>query len=109
MLEDSHMKRLMTSVECANCGKQYLIENIEVLGHEDGLWFLKLLCTACQSESLTAAVIEENDEHNHVDKLDDLKLVNSPELTLLTASEMLNMHNYLKGSDRDYTKLFSMN
>jgi len=85
------------------------MENIEILGHEDGLWFLKVLCTTCQSESLIAAVIEENDEHNHVKKLTTPKPEKLSDITLLTANEMLNMHNYLKSSDRDYTRLFSMN
>ena len=109
MLEDSRIKRMMTSIDCACCGQQYSLENIEVLGHEDGLWFLKVLCTTCQSESLIAAVIEENDEQSPVKKRTTPKFEKSQNITLLTANEMLNMHNYLKSSDRDYTRLFSMN
>ena len=41
MLEENLIKKLMASMKCNVCGQHYEADNIEVLGHEENLWFLR--------------------------------------------------------------------
>ena len=105
-MEESLIKKLITSVKCTVCGQLYELDNIDVLGHEEGLWFLRVFCSACNSESLVAAVIEENRKPEIITDLTETELDKFKNAGVLTADEVLDMHNFLKDFNGDFSRLF---
>ena len=57
-MDESGIKEMMTSAKCSGCGQRYEIENIEVLGHHEDMWFLSVFCVACRAQYLVTAVID---------------------------------------------------
>ena len=106
MLEESLVKKLMTSMKCGVCGQSYELDNIDVLGHEEGLWFLKIICSDCQSESLVAAIIEENRKPEVITELTKAELDKFKNLGMLTGDDILDMHDFLKDFNGDFSRLF---
>ena len=106
-MEESLIKRLVASVKCSVCGRRYKAGNIDVLGHEDDLWFLRVSCLACNTQYLVAAIIEEDRMTEVITDLTEAELARFRNMDRLTPDDMLDMHNFLKDFDSDFSRLFS--
>ncbi len=107
LMEETFVKRLMASIKCAVCGQCYETDNISVLGHYEDLWFLRILCSSCHNQCLVAVVIKENRVPEVVTDLTETELDRFREGGILTADEMLDMHNFLKDFSGGFSQLFS--
>jgi hypothetical protein len=104
-MEEKLIKKLMTSLKCDSCGKFYEIYDIDVLGHRDDLWYLKVLCSTCHTQSLVAVIVKEE---RMLETVADLKDMGQDEFggEVVIADDVLNMHNFLKDFDGDFARLF---
>lgn len=89
---------LVSQIKCSKCGQQLQPNNVHVLGQQDDLWFLNVFCGGCQTQALVAALVRETakvvDEH-------------PVETESVTADDTLDMHNFLKTFDGDFSTLFA--
>ena len=106
MVEDNLIKRLMTSVKCSVCGQRYEVDNIDVLGHREDLWFLRVVCPACHTQALVAAVIKEDRVPKVITDLTEAELDRFRDVGVLTTNDLLDVHNFLKDFDGDFSRLF---
>ena len=106
-MEENLIKKLMASMKCGVCGHHYDTDNIEVLGHEENLWFLKVLCVACHTQYLAAAVIKDGRAPEVITDLTEAELDKFRNMGRPTADEVLDMHNFLKDFDGDFSHLFN--
>ena len=99
------IKKLIAASKCEVCGRNFETENIDILGHENEVWFLKILCSGCKHKSLIAAVVKVNKPDN-TDLLPSEveKFKHEP---AVSTDDMLDMHNYLKDFDGDISHLLS--
>ena len=106
-MEEKLIKRFMTSIKCSVCGQRYEVDNVNVLGHQEDLWFLSVFCSACQTQCLVAAVIKEGKAPKVTTDLTEAELDKFKKIDKLTADEALDMHSFLKDFDGDFSRLFS--
>ncbi|MBA7481303.1 hypothetical protein ES707_16773 [subsurface metagenome] len=106
-MEEKLIKRFMTSIKCSVCRQCYEVNNVEVLGHQEDLWFLSVFCSACQTQSLVAAVVKEGKASKVITDLTEAELDKFKKMDKLTANEVLDMHSFLKDFDGDFSQLFS--
>jgi len=106
-MEEKLIKRFMTSIKCSVCGQRYETDNVKVLGHQEDLWFLSVFCSACQTQSLVAAVVKEGKAPKVITDLTEAELDKFKKMDKLTADEVLDMYSFLKGFDGDFSRLFS--
>ena len=106
-MDEGIIKNLMTSIECSSCGQSYQVGNIEVLGHYEDLWFLRISCSVCQTQYLVAAIITEERVSEIVTDLTKVELDKFRGALKLTADDVLDMHSFLKGFGGDFSRLFS--
>jgi len=107
LLEENLIRKLMASMKCNVCGQHYEADNIEVIGHEENLWFLRILCVACHTQYLAAAVIKEDSTPEVITDLTEAELDKFSNMGRLTADELLDMHNFLKDFDGDFSRFFN--
>ena len=107
MVEENLIKRLMASIKCSVCGQHYEVDNINVLGHSQDLWFLRALCSACHAQCLVAAVIKESEALEVVTDLTEAELDRFRNAGMLTTDDVLDMHNFLKNFNGDFARLLS--
>jgi len=107
LVEEGLIKRLMASMKCGVCGQGYEVSNINILGHHDDLWFLSALCPACHTRCLVAAVIKEGRVPEVITDLTEAELDKFRNAGSLTADEVLDMHDFLKDFDGEFSRLFS--
>jgi len=107
-MEEGIIKKLMTSIKCGVCGQDYEVDNISVLGHREDLWFLRASCSVCRTQCLVAAVVKESAAPEVITSdLTEAELRKFKSVGRLTTDEMLDMYNFLKGFDGDFSRLFS--
>ena len=106
-MEESLIKKLMASVKCSACGQHYQTDSIDVLGHEEDLWFLRVSCPACYTQYLVAAIIEEDSPPEVITDLSEAELDRFGNMDRLTPDDVLDMHNFLKDFDGNFARFFS--
>jgi len=107
MVNDSIIKKLMSSVKCAVCGQRYEEDSIKILGHEEGLWLLDVSCLVCHTQCLAAAVIKEDTISKVITDLTEAEQKKFRSMDRPNANDVLDMHNFLKNFNGDFSLLFS--
>jgi hypothetical protein len=107
VVEEGLIKKLVASMKCGACGQCYELDNIDVLGHQGDLWFLSAFCSVCQAQYLMAAVIKEERISEVITDLTEAELDKFSNAGVVTADEILDMHNFLEDFDGDVSQLFS--
>jgi hypothetical protein len=106
-VEEGLIKKLLASIKCGVCGHRYELDNINVLSHNQDLWFLSAICSACHTRCLIAAIVKEGKAPEVVTDLTEAELGRFKKAGKLNADDVLEMHNFLKNFDGDFSRLFS--
>ena len=106
-MEEKLIKKLVASIKCNVCGQHYEVDNVKVLSHRKDLWFLNVSCSACQTQCLVTAAIKEGKAPRVINDLTEAELDKFKEMNQLTTDEVLDIHNFLKGFDGDFSRLFN--
>jgi hypothetical protein len=106
LVEEGLIKRLMTSIKCGVCGHRYGVDNINVLSHDQDLWFLSAICSSCHTRCLIAATVREGKAPEVITDLTEAELRRFRNAGKLTADDVLDMHDFLKNFDGDFSRLF---
>ncbi|MFQ5996872.1 MAG: hypothetical protein ACE5KP_04530 [Dehalococcoidales bacterium] len=104
-MEERLIKKLMASMKCESCGQNYEVYNIDIIGHREDMWFLRVLCSVCHTQCLVAAVVKEGEKPGTVTDLTETELNESKD-KLIEAEDVLVMHHFLKDFDGDFSRLF---
>jgi len=107
LVEESLIKRLVASVKCGVCGQRYELENISILGHRQDLWYMEAHCSACHTQSLVAVVVKADGLREVITDLSDTELDKFKDMGVLTADDVLDMHNFLKEFSGDFSQFFN--
>lgn len=106
MVEENVIKNLMALAKCNSCGQRYKAGNVDVLGHEEDLWFLEVSCPACDAQFLMAAIIKEDRVPEVVTDLTEAELDKFRNMDGPVLEDVLDMHNFLKDFDGNFSRLF---
>lgn len=104
-MKENVIKKLMTSIKCDACGQHYEMYDVDIIGHREDMWFLRVHCSVCQTQNLVAAVVKES-------KIPETSL-NGSERTdgyhseTFTADDVLGMHLFLADFDGNFSELFN--
>ena len=106
LMKESLIKKLIASIKCASCGQHYDEDNINIIEHNEDLWFLSVFCTSCHVRCLVAAIIREDEKVKVVTDLTEVELDKFKEADEVKANDVLDMHNFLRDFDGDFPRLF---
>jgi hypothetical protein len=106
LMEESLLKRLIATIKCGTCGRNYEEEDVEVIEHTDGLWFLRVYCSSCNVKCLVAAIIRRNEKPEVITDLTEAEVERFKDLEEVREDDLLDMHNFLKVFDGDFPRLF---
>ena len=105
-MEEKLIKKLMSSMKCEECGQNYESYNVDVLGHREDMWFLRVHCPMCHTQCLVAAVVKEEKVLEEMNERGDAEMGEHHHETIVV-DDMLDMHNFLTDFDGDFSRLFS--
>ena len=108
-MNERFVKELMSAMNCGICGQHFEIDNINVLGHEDDIWFLNIFCRDCHTQALVVAVIKEGSPPEIITDLTKAELAKFAQASPVSNDDVLNLHIFLDGFDGDFVNLFNQN
>lgn len=103
------VKKLVASIKCGVCGRQFELANIDILGHHEDLWLLKSSCSHCKAQCLMAAIIKEEKVTRVITDLTEAERHKFRNIAAIGADDILDMHSFLKDFSGDFSRLFSPN
>src|SRR5215208_6561287 len=109
---EEQIKQLMETVACAVCGANYESGSIEILGHRDELWFLRVSCAGCATSGLVAALVKGAEASAAQAEVTESEPDRSPTLDRarvtapVTRADVLGMRRFLNSFDGDFRGLF---
>lgn len=106
---EQQVKRIvLTAVEeCAVCGQEYELENLDVIGNRGGLWVLTLHCPRCQKQGVIAALVNGDHEAEITAAASDIEDGDEgyPDTREpVRARDVLDMHEFLGRFQGDLTE-----
>ena len=108
-MDERFVKRLLANMKCGTCNKHYEPGHINVLGHQDNVWFLSVYCATCQSQGLVAAVVRHGKAPEVITDLSAAELAKFARDGTITADDILEMHSFLKDFDGDFVRILPKN
>lgn len=104
--DEKYIKEIVLSsvAKCGACGREYLFDNVSVLGHEEELWFLMIVCDGCNSRGLIAALVKENKRAQVISDLIEGESENFS--AKVTSDDVTSMRHFLEEFDGDFASLF---
>ena len=111
------LRTQLTSFTCPACGRRYRGSKIRLLAERDGLFFVDLDCARCGSHTVAIVTVEMDDTTASITEISDLSLSTDeiPEhlgeelpaaASLVTADDVLEMHEFLAQFNGDISHLF---
>jgi len=112
------LRTQLTSFTCPACGRRYRGSRIKLLAERDGLFFVDLDCSRCGSHTVAIVTVESDDTELSIIDASDIELAVDLEpehlgeelparLELVTADDVLDMHELLAGYDGDINELLT--
>jgi len=83
------------------------VQNIDILGQEEELWFISVVCIHCQTRGLVAAVVQEAEEDEVVTDLTEDEYEKFAQFEAVGIDDVLDMCNLLNGFDGSLPDLFA--
>ncbi len=105
-MDDYLVKELMTTVNCAVCGRRYEAVDVNIVYHQHELWFISVSCQSCHTKGLVAALIKDGEKARLVTDLTEEEMVRFKEATPVSADDVLDVHRFLEGFEGDFSSLF---
>ena len=105
-MREAFLKRLFAKVNCGICGQKYDASNIKILDQEDGLWVISVYCNSCGTQGLIAAVVQEGNITDIITDLTEAEHNRFDDKEAIGVDDVLDIHNFLKEFDGDFTDLF---
>ena len=106
MMEEKLIKKLIASIKCGSCGQHYSEDGIEVIERSEDLWFLQVHCPCCDIKCLVAAIIKEDSGPEIITDLTETELEKFRSSDSVKTDDVLDMHEFLKGFDGDFPRIF---
>jgi hypothetical protein len=105
-LEDSHIKYLLSRIKCGVCGQRYENATIEFMGNFEEFSYFQITCQICKTQALVTAVVQKDEDSQKVTDVTVDELANSDNRTPISTDDLLDMMNYLKYFDGNFSELF---
>ena len=106
-MNEALIKKLMSAMKCSACGESYQINNIKIVGHQDDTWFLNISCISCQRQSFVIAIMKGDKPPEIITDLTEKEAAKISQSRTINADDMLDIHNFLKDFDGDFSRLFN--
>jgi transcription elongation factor Elf1 len=112
------LRTQLTSFTCPACGRRYRGSRIKLLAERDGLFFVDLDCSRCGSHTVAIVTVELGEAELSIIDASDIELAVDLEpehlgedlpagAALVTADDVLDVHELLAGFDGDMHALLA--
>jgi hypothetical protein len=100
------IRYLISQIRCPVCEHRYTPDDILVMGHQDELWIMAILCPGCETSGLVLAVVEAQQEPSEpFTRLTPEEIARFEGRGPITADDVLDFHEFLRNYGGDLAEL----
>jgi len=116
---EKQIKRIVLNrlERCRVCHHAFAPDDIHVLSRRDDMWMMVVACTECHARNFVAAVLGDGDpseaqlalrqlSEEHAESESSLPTPTAESAPSVGVDDVLDMHEFLKGFDGDFHRLF---
>ncbi len=116
---EKQIKRIVLNrlERCRVCHHSFAPDDIHVLSRRDDMWMMVVECTECRARNFVAAVLGDGDpseaqlalrqlSEEHTDGESSLPAITAEAAPSVAVDDVLDMHEFLRGFDGDFQRLF---
>ncbi|MCL4534062.1 MAG: hypothetical protein M1370_02755 [Bacteroidetes bacterium] len=106
--KDHIIKKMLlhTMERCSVCGREFAEDDLRILGHQDDMWFLMVICHNCQTQGLLAVSVKEEPVNKPIIDVTEEEQARFAAMTPICVDDVLDMHEFLREFDGDFAVLF---
>lgn len=120
-LSDGHIKRIVVRRldRCRVCHRHYEADDVEIISRQYEMWMMSVECTDCHARNFVAAVLNEGDPaqaelalrrltelNQQLEPIAAIEPAAPPEGERVTASDVVDMHEFLEDFNGDFAAFF---
>jgi hypothetical protein len=106
-MEEEIVRQLLTALKCGVCGQGFETANVNILGKQDDVLFVQVVCASCYTQCLVAVMLGDRQVARGVTDLSNEEIGKFQNIGPVSSNEELDMHAFLNGFDGNFRKLFS--
>lgn len=106
--ERQFIQHLITGIRCGVCGHYYKPGDVRILSHQRDLWLMAATCSYCQTQAWILAAITEAEAPEVIADVTPDEWARFQEMPQISADDVLDVHEFLKGFDGDLVELLRM-
>jgi hypothetical protein len=103
------LRTQLSAFSCSACGRSYRPNQIRVLAQREGLFFVRLSCRGCGTDSVAIVTVQiDETESAQLDAGELQETIDQPPgEPAVSGDDLLEMHAFLRNFDGDFQELFS--
>lgn len=106
-MREVFLNLLFSLIKCDVCGQSYGLADIEIIGHQESLWFVNASCGFCQNRGLIVLVIKESDATGIAADLVRPEGDKFAQSRVVGIDDVLDMHNFLREFNGDFAGILA--
>ncbi len=104
-MSEQTVRHMIASISCNSCGNHYGPRSVEVLGHRDTIWFVRVICASCHLTVYIIAIIRDERPQIYTDLTED-DLTRFRDMEPVNDDDLMNVRDFLKDFSGDFQDLF---
>ncbi len=98
---------LHTMEKCSVCGREFAEDDLRILGHQQDMWFLMVVCHNCRTQGILAVTVKEETVTQAPTDLKEEEIEAPVSTTPVTDHDVADMHRFLQEFDGNFASLFA--
>jgi hypothetical protein len=107
-MEEEIIRQLLGSIKCGVCGQGFELANVNVLGQQDDVLFIQVVCASCYTQCLVAVMLGDRKLAKEITDLSDKEFDKFCHFGPVSADEELDLHYFLNKFDGNFKALFAL-
>ncbi len=99
------IRQIVARVKCAVCGHHFKASDIQVLGHREQIWAMKVKCRECRTEALLLAAVEGRATRSVYTDLAPDEWQRFADCSPITVDDVITMHQFIESYDGDFSEI----
>jgi hypothetical protein len=101
------LKQLISTFRCSVCRRGFDREHVRVAARHEQLWIVSVRCALCRNQQVFWVALKENGDLTDLRDLTEAEEEQFATMAPVTSDEVLDMHEFLRGFNGDFKRLFT--
>lgn len=99
------VRQIAARVKCAVCGHHFAMSDIQVVGHREQIWAMRVSCRECRTQALLLAMVDGKATRSIYTDLSPDEWQRFKDRPPISVDDVIAMHQHLQSYDGDFSEI----